>query len=67
MYFNGFNLLYVFYAIIEQVLLKIKKRHLKVPFFDLITTVYVSDFNPILVYHAMILCLLRNMSYINNK
>ncbi len=35
MYFNGFKLLYVFYAIIEQVLLKIKKRHPKVPFSDL--------------------------------
>ncbi len=35
MYFNGFNLLYVFYTIIEQVLLKIKKRHPKVPFSDL--------------------------------
>ena len=35
MYFNGFNLLYVFHTIIEQVLLKIKKRHPKVPFSDL--------------------------------
>ena len=35
MYFNGFNLLYVFYTIIEQVLLKIKKRHPKVPSSDL--------------------------------
>ncbi|MBG9827897.1 hypothetical protein ABE50_08325 [Bacillus wiedmannii] len=35
MYFNGFNLLYVFYTIMEQVLLKIKKRHLKVPSSDL--------------------------------
>ncbi|PGA99632.1 hypothetical protein COL93_20415 [Bacillus toyonensis] len=35
MYFNGFKLLYVFYAIIEQVLLKIKKRHPKVPSSDL--------------------------------
>jgi len=29
MYFNGFKLLYVFYAIIEQVLLKIKKDTLR--------------------------------------
>jgi len=37
MHFNGFKLLYVFYAIIEQVLLKIKKRHLKAPSYNLIT------------------------------
>ncbi|PFO48181.1 hypothetical protein COJ71_19415 [Bacillus cereus] len=35
MYFNGFNLLYVFYTIIEQVHLQIKKRHPKVPSSDL--------------------------------
>ncbi len=45
MYFNGFNLLYVFCAIIEQVLLKIKKRHSKVPFSDLIATVYVLNYS----------------------
>ncbi len=43
MYFNGFKLLYVFYAIIEQVLLKIKKRHPKVPSSDWITTFHVLD------------------------
>ncbi len=63
MHFNGFKLLYVFYAIIEQVLLKIKKRHLKVPFSDL----NHLNFNnicwtpiQILFYHVKLFYSLRN-------
>ncbi|PFE11898.1 hypothetical protein CN307_20590 [Bacillus cereus] len=63
MYFNGFNLLYVFYTIIEQVLLKIKKRHPKVPSSDLnhlnFNNMYWTPIQ-LLFYHVKLFCLLRN-------
>ncbi|PQZ54175.1 hypothetical protein CQZ94_18305 [Bacillus sp. MYb209] len=63
MYFNGFKLLYVFYAIIEQVLLKIKKRHPKVPFSDLnhlnFNNMYWTSIQ-ILFYHVKLFYSLRN-------
>ena len=56
MYFNGFNLLYVFYAIIEQVLLKIKKRHPKVPFSDLNHLNFNNIGLPSKYYFTMLSC-----------